>query len=51
MELPNSEVRHGLVRAYAEVVGSLDTLATERALVLPNGEFFPDVFTGDEASV
>lgn len=51
MELPNSEVRQGLVAAYAEVVTRLDLLSTERALVLPNGEFFPDVFTGDEASV
>jgi len=51
MELPNSKVRHGLVTAYAEVVASLDLLSTERALVLPNGEFFPDVFTADEASV
>jgi len=51
MELPNSKIRHGLVTAYAEVVASLDLLSTERALVLPNGEFFPDVFTADEASV
>lgn len=51
MELPNREVRHGLVAAYAEVVGSLELLSTERALVLPNGEFFPDRFTADEASV
>ncbi|HEY0467296.1 MAG TPA: hypothetical protein VGC79_24015 [Polyangiaceae bacterium] len=50
MELPNREVRHGLVQAYAEVVASLD-LSAERALVLPNGEFFPDLFTADEASV
>src|SRR4051812_16273777 len=51
MELPNREVRHGLVATYAEVVGSLALLSTERALVLPNGEFFPDRFTADEASV
>jgi hypothetical protein len=51
MELPNSEVRQGLVAAYAEVVAQLDLLSAGRALVLPNGEFFPDVFTGDEASV
>jgi len=51
MELPNGKVRHGLVAAYANVVASLDLLSTERALVLPNGEFFPDVFTADEASV
>src|SRR6478609_3408266 len=51
MELPNGEVRQGLVAAYAEVVTRLELLSTERALVLPNGEFFPDVLTGDEASV
>jgi len=51
MELPNREVRQGLVAAYAEVVSSLGLLSTERALVLPNGEFFPDRFTADEASV
>jgi hypothetical protein len=51
MELPNSEVRHGLVAAYANLLASLDLSSTERALVLPNGEFFPDVFTADEASV
>lgn len=51
MELPNSEVRHGLVAAYAEVVGSLELLSGERSLVLPNGEFFPDVFSADEPSV
>jgi len=51
MELPKREIRHGLVAAYAEVVASLGLLSTERALVLPNGEFFPDLFTADEASV
>jgi hypothetical protein len=51
MDLPNREVRHGLVAAYAEVVASLELLATERALVLPNGEFFPDQFSADEPSV
>jgi len=51
MELPNGKVRHGLVAAYAEVVGSLGLLSTERELVLPNGEFFPDVFSADEPSV
>jgi hypothetical protein len=51
MELPSSEVRHGLVTAFAEVVASLGLLSSERALVLPNGEFFPDLFTSDEASV
>ena len=51
MELPNSEVRQGLVRAYAEVQASLERDSNARPLVLPNGQFFPDVFTGDEASV
>jgi hypothetical protein len=51
MELPNGEVRRGLVLAYATILESLELGAAERRLVLPNGEFFPDVFTGDEASV
>ena len=51
MELPNREVRQGLVASYAELVAKLGLLSTERALVLPNGEFFPDRFTADEASV
>jgi len=51
MELPNREVRQGLVAAYAEVVASLDLLSTQRSLVLPNGEFFPDAFSADEPSV
>jgi hypothetical protein len=51
MDLPNSEVRHALVAAYADVVASLRLLETARPLVLPNGEFFPDLFTGDRASV
>ena len=54
MELPNNQVRRGLVSAYAHLLDRLDVLAVgsdSRPLVLPNGEFFPDVFTGDEASV
>ena len=54
MELPNAEVRRGLVSAFAQVVTRVDVLSSEsgsRPLVLPNGEFFPDLFTGDEASV
>jgi hypothetical protein len=52
MQLPSTEVRRALVSAYAEVSACLE-LGHERArpLVLPNGTFFPDVFTGDEASV
>ncbi|HEY5375710.1 MAG TPA: hypothetical protein VIK01_18655 [Polyangiaceae bacterium] len=51
MELPSSEIRRALVTSYASVVQSLGGAAGERPIVLPNGEFFPDVFTGDEASV
>ncbi len=54
MELPNNEVRRGLVSAYAHLLDGLDVVADgfdSRPAVLPNGEFFPDVFTGDEASV
>jgi hypothetical protein len=51
MELPNREVQHALVAAYADVVARLELLPKGRALVLPNAEFFPDVFSGDEASV
>ncbi len=51
MELPNPDVRRELVVAYASVLESLDLAAHPRPLVLPNGQFFPDVFTGDEASV
>ncbi len=54
MELPNNEVRRGLVSAYAYLLDRLEVSASGsdvRPIVLPNGEFFPDVFTGDEASV
>ena len=40
-----------MVSAYALVTERLGLLEHERPLVLPNSEFFPDVFTGDEASV
>ncbi len=51
MELPNNEVRRVLVTAYASIIADLEPAAESRPLVLPNGEFFPDVFTGDQASV
>jgi hypothetical protein len=50
MQLPSTEVRRALVSAYARVCASVE-LEGKRPLVLPNGAFFPDVFTGDEASV
>ncbi|MEP7053064.1 MAG: hypothetical protein ABJB12_22050 [Pseudomonadota bacterium] len=51
MELPNNEVKRALVMAYADISVSLGPAAGGRPLVLPNGEFFPDLFTGDQASV
>ena len=51
MELPSPETRRALVGAYALVSARLALQSSPRPLVLPNGEFFPDVFTGDEASV
>jgi hypothetical protein len=53
MPLPNIDVRRALVSAYALVSERLGLLEPEQArpLVLPNGEFFPDLFTGDEPSV
>jgi hypothetical protein len=51
MQLPDSEIRRALVTSYASVVHALGPMVRDRPLVLPNGEFFPDVFTGDEASV
>ena len=51
MQLPSTDVRRALVSAYALVGGRLGLLGQERPLVLPNGAFFPDVFSGDEASV
>jgi hypothetical protein len=50
MQLPSTEVRRALVSAYAMVCARLP-LEGKRPLVLPNGTFFPDLFTGDEASV
>ena len=51
MQLPSTDVRRALVSAYAQVSERLSLLEGSRPLVLPNGEFFPDVFTADEASV
>jgi hypothetical protein len=54
MDLPNDEIRRALVSAYAHVVERVEILSVKsdtRPLLLPNGEFFPDVFTGDQASV
>src|SRR5882762_6702119 len=51
MELPSTDVRRALVSAYALLAVRLGLREHERPLVSPNGEFFPDLFNGDEASV
>jgi hypothetical protein len=40
-----------LAKRYAAVVDELELAAGEPLLVLPTAEFFPDRFTGDEASL
>ncbi|MEO7035430.1 MAG: hypothetical protein ABI548_16000 [Polyangiaceae bacterium] len=51
MEFPNGQIRTALAAASAHVRLSLGTLGGSNPLVLPNADFFPDVFIGDEASV
>jgi hypothetical protein len=40
-----------LVQGYARVIDRLGSKIGARPMVLPTGEFFPDVFNGDEQSV
>jgi hypothetical protein len=47
---PLTEMR-AVVRGYARILAGLGSALGERPLVLPNSEFFPDVFQADLASV
>jgi hypothetical protein len=51
MDFPDAEVRRALVASYASVITALELADEPRVIVLPSGQFFPDVFVGDEASV
>lgn len=51
VELPDDPVLGELIQRYARLVARLSDEIGERPLVLPNAEFFPDVFTGDRASL
>lgn len=51
MELPDIASRAELVRRYAHLLRHFGSEIGERPLVRQNGEFFPDVFEKDEASV
>jgi hypothetical protein len=51
MELPDKAGLAAIVERYARLLERVGSEAGERALVLPNADFFPDRFTPDEASV
>ncbi len=51
MELPPLTVRAELALRYARLLGTRGQALAERPLVLPNAEFFPDVFRADAPSL
>jgi hypothetical protein len=51
MELPDDRTLRELVQRYASVIDRFGADMGRRPMVLPNGSFFPDVFTGDLSSV
>jgi len=51
MELPDERTLRELVQRYASVIERFGADIGPRPMVLPNGSFFPDVFTGDLPSV
>jgi hypothetical protein len=51
MDFPAEPVVRSVIQGYARILDSLADELGEAPLVLPNGEFFPDKFVGDEASV
>jgi hypothetical protein len=51
MELPDLAGRAELVRRYAHLLRHFGSEIGERPLVRQNNSFFPDAFTGDQASV
>jgi hypothetical protein len=51
MDLPDDRTLRELVQRYASVVERFGADIGRRPMVLPNGSFFPDVFTGDLPSV
>ncbi len=50
-EFPSLAQRRALTERYAALVAALAEELGQRPLVLPTGAFFPDTFTGDQASV
>jgi hypothetical protein len=51
MELPDDRTLRDLVSRYASIVERFGADIGQRPMVLPNGKFFPDAFTGDFPSV
>lgn len=51
MDLPDDRTLRDLVQRYASVIERFGADLGERPMVLPNGTFFPDPFTGDLPSV
>jgi len=51
MELPDDRTLRELVSRYASIVERFGADIGQRPMVLPNGEFFPDAFSGDFPSV
>ncbi|HET9959161.1 MAG TPA: hypothetical protein VFQ61_31945 [Polyangiaceae bacterium] len=51
MEFPEPSELRPVVVGYAQVLAQLELEPGEQALVLPNGEWFPDKFTGDADSL
>jgi hypothetical protein len=51
MDLPDDRTLRELVQRYASIVERFGADIGQRPMVLPNGEFFPDVFQGDLPSV
>lgn len=51
MELPDDRTLRELVQRYATIVERFGADIGQRPMVLPDGKFFPDAFTGDLPSV
>ncbi len=51
MELPETEVLHSVTQRYGRLLSRVGDELGKRPAVLPNGDFFPDKFRGDQTSV
>lgn len=51
MQLPPLQVTRAVIQRYARLLHRYQIDIGQRPLVLPNAEFFPDTFVGDEESV